>query len=84
MDMKSFVACVGLVLLASTGWFAQTPASAAKPAPPEPIFKPDDDPLRGLERDLIRDVENEKYKVCDHFPGKGESKPPKKCKGLSP
>ena len=84
MDMKSSVACVGLVLLASTGWFAPTPASAAKAAAPAPILKLDDDPSRGLDSDLIEDAENEKYKVCDPFPGKGKSKPPKKCKGLSP
>jgi hypothetical protein len=80
--MKFSVACICLTLLAGMGLMAPAPASAAKAVAPLPFLH--DDPASGLDSELIKDVENEKYKVCDPFPGKGKSQPPKKCRGLSP
>jgi hypothetical protein len=82
IDMKSSIACIGLVVLVGMGVFSPAPASAAKAVAPLPLLH--DDPALGLDSRLIEDVENEKYKVCDRFPGKGRGERPKKCRGLSP
>jgi hypothetical protein len=80
--MKSFVAWTYLAFLVGALPLSAGQASAAK----APVAQPFDqyDPRWGFDREMIEDAENEKYKVCDPFPGKGKSQPPKKCKGLSP